>query len=160
MTYQTQPGTIPHRVVNWLRTQPAGAEFAGIVIAEELGIDPKYIVPCLTTPKKHGVIAGRKVDGVWLWSLGDGTPEPLPEDHEPEEPLVAEPQQAERKKPGPRPKQNAAAPLQITVKPDTGHFRVGYFSDGTFVIERSSEQITLTRDQSKILAAFIVSGDK
>lgn len=156
MTYRLQPGTIPHRVYNWLRMQPNGAEFSSAVLAEELGIDPANIVPCLKTPYNHGVINGRQDDRrLWYWSLGDGVPRAKPADDEPDEPL-----QPRASKPAPdllatpkTPRKPKAVPPAGT--PDPEHFRAGHFSDGTVVIERGQDVITLTRAQADMIKVFL-----
>lgn len=90
MAYETQPGTIPHRVVEHLKTLEADAEVSAPELAETLGIDAASIVPCLITPCKHGALTRRKREArhsarqVWWYALGDGSPEePAREDDEP-----------------------------------------------------------------------------
>lgn len=87
--YETQPGTIAHRVVQFLRSQPEGAEMASVEIADALDVDQKAIVASLKTAIYHGVLRKRKVPGEMAHrlSLGDGRALPLPEDHERDEPL-------------------------------------------------------------------------
>lgn len=162
MTYRLQPGTIPHRVYNWLRMQPNGAEFSSAVLAEELGIDPANIVPCLKTPYNHGVINGRQDDRrLWYWSLGDGVPRAKPADDEPDEPLQTrsgnpEPGAAAspKAKTARKPKPSKVLPVNT---PDAEHFRVGRFSDGTVVIEHNHDVISLSSAQADELAVFLQS---
>ena len=87
MTYQPQPGTVPYRVITWLKLQPIGAEFPSAVIAEELGIIPSHIPSSLEVPAKHGAITRRKEGALILWSLGNGIPQRKPADYEPDVPL-------------------------------------------------------------------------
>ena len=87
MTYIPQPGTVPYRVITWLKLQPTGAEFPSAVIAEELGILAAHIPSSLEAPVKHGVIAKRKEGALILWSLGNGIPQRKPADYEPDVPL-------------------------------------------------------------------------
>lgn len=149
MTYQLQPGTIPYRVFNWLRLQPAGAEFSSSVIAEELGIEPANIVPCLKTPHAHGVIHGRQDDRrLWYWSLGNGVPRAKHADDELEQSQVEKPKHKAQK----------ALPVVLSATPDAQHFRVGRFSDGSLLIEAGGKSLALKSEQAKILVAFITGG--
>ena len=91
MAYELQPGTLPHRVVNWLKLQPIGGEFSSTQIAEEIGASLEGFASTLQTAKSHGVLRMRKELRVCYWSLGDGTPEPLPFDLERDEPLHVAP---------------------------------------------------------------------
>ena len=112
MTYVPQPGTVPHRVITWLKLQPIGAEFPSAVIAEELGIIPSHIPSSLEVPAKHGAIAKRKEGALIMWSLGNGVPQPKPADYEPDVPLEQLPpikRRPERQKP------KVAKPMQVPV---------------------------------------------
>ena len=146
-SYTTQPGTIPHRVIEWLKLQPAAADYSSGDLAEALDVDVSCIVPCLATPKKHGALRGRKEDGCWRWSLGDGTHEPLPFDIELDEPLNPELPAVKaghlfpgvtklkarhvRAAPKPATAPTVAEPVESIPTP----FRVGYFSDGSLQLD-------------------------
>lgn len=106
MAYETQPGTIPHRAVEHLKTLAAGTELSTAELAEALDVEPGTLIPCLAAPRKHGVLTIRKVEGErsMRWRLGDGTPEPLPPDYEPDQPLRGG-------QPPASPRPRAAAPL-------------------------------------------------
>ena len=99
MAYELQPGTLPHRVVNWLKLQPIGGEFSSTQIAEEIGASLEGFASTLQTAKSHGVLRMRKELRVCYWSLGDGTPEPLPFDLDRDEPLHTKPVVAPAKDP-------------------------------------------------------------
>lgn len=88
MTYIPQPGTVPHRIINWLKLQPIGAEFSSAVLAEELGIEQSHIGPCLQAPMRHGAITARKDGRLMMFSLGAGIPLCNGPDHELDEPLL------------------------------------------------------------------------
>lgn len=80
MAYATQPGTFPHRVVQFLKTKPPGFEISSADLAEAMDFERYAVIPCLVSPRKHGALAVRKVEGVvggvcLLWRLGDGVPE-------------------------------------------------------------------------------------
>jgi hypothetical protein len=93
MTYSTQPGTLPHRVVEFLKSKPQGAQFSTGELCDELAADRASFSALMVSAKKHGILRGVKKPGVLalFWSLGDGTPEALPEDYEPDEPLRTAP---------------------------------------------------------------------
>lgn len=122
MAYKTQPGTIPHRVLQYLQSKPEGFEISSAELAEELGIDPVGIVQCLASPRKHGTLAVRTPPEnrrVLLWSVGDGVPEEQAHDFEPDTPLRAAPEWTRPPKPA---------------KPRTQEFRAAYWTDGSLIM--------------------------
>jgi hypothetical protein len=93
-TYTPQPGTIPHRVIAWLRRQPVGEEFAGPVIADKLDLaESGGLVACMAAAVRAGLVTSRKRPGerMLYWSLGDGKALPKPAEDEPDEPLSKAP---------------------------------------------------------------------
>ena len=88
MTYIPQPGTVPHRIINWLKLQPIGNEYSSAVLAEELGIEQSHIGPCLQAPMRHGAITARKDGRLMMFGLGAGIPLCAGPDHELDEPLL------------------------------------------------------------------------
>jgi hypothetical protein len=134
--YVPQPGTFPARAIEHLRGLPPGAELSSAELADALDFDRYAVVPCLLTPKKHGVIKSRKENGIHRWSLGDGIPEPLPEDHEPDEPLHDTPR---------KPRATRAPPLPMAAPPQAEPgFRAGLWTNGTLEIWRGGELYLLT----------------
>lgn len=95
MNYTPQPGTLAHRIVEHLRAQPPGTTMTSVQLAEALDVDDStYIIASLVAAVKHGVVhKDWQADNkrLLLWSLGDGTPQPKPDDHEPDEPLNTAP---------------------------------------------------------------------
>lgn len=99
MTYQPQPGTIPHRVIAWLKAmekaQPGKrVEVSSADLAEAMGVaDSRDIHYYLRRARDAGAVVTkgsiRMGHHVVLWSLGDGTPVPKPHDYEPDRPLHA-----------------------------------------------------------------------
>lgn len=93
MPYETQPGTIPHRVVEHIKMLGAGAEVSGPELADKLDLDPNGLTPCLEAPCRRGALRRRKAPSrssarmVWWYSLGDGSPEIGPADNELDKPL-------------------------------------------------------------------------
>ncbi len=90
MTYIPQPGTVPHRVINWLKLQPVGSEYPSAVLAEELGVQQANIGPCLQVPIRHGAITARKEGRLMMFGLGNGVPTCSAPDFELDEPLEAD----------------------------------------------------------------------
>lgn len=75
MAYETQPGTIPHRAVEHLKTLPEGTALPTAELAAALDVEPTVFVQCMAAPRKHGLVAARQSEGrgrALLWSLGDG----------------------------------------------------------------------------------------
>lgn len=94
MNYTPQPGTIPYAVIDFLRQEVKnGREWVpGAELADHVG--QSTISPYLVAPLRHGAVKRRPgtVDGrLTEWALGDGTPQPKPDDHEPDEPLNTAP---------------------------------------------------------------------
>lgn len=96
MNYTPQPGTLAHRIVEHLRAQPPGTTMTSVQLAEALDVDDStYIIASLVAAVKHGVVhKDWQADNkrLLLWSLGDGAPQPKPEDDEPDEPLNPPPE--------------------------------------------------------------------
>lgn len=77
MTYQTQPGTLAHRVVEYLKAQPPGTELSTAAIAEAIDCDSSGFTASMATVVRDGIVRRRFTPHnrrVLLWSLGDGTP--------------------------------------------------------------------------------------
>jgi hypothetical protein len=179
MSYIPQPGTVPHRVINWLKLQPVGANFTTAVISEELGIEKSHVGPCLNAPVKHGAITVRKEKGLSFYGLGNGVPVVMPHDNELDEPLIPErdiviARQVKAKEVAPLIKAMKMAIPVYLPKPDTQkansvptqeetkaavpapYFRVGEFSDGTFVLERGPwEKFELKKSEFSVLLDFM-----
>lgn len=175
MTYQTQPGTIPHRVVEHLKTLPPGTELSTTELAEAIGANHSGMSACLITAVSHGLLnsdtrpvpmTGRRIS---YWSLGDGVPveQPQAEEQEPDlqqkvvrtpavdVPVVAKPEPAaqpakiktslQRAKP--------AAPRPAPVQLELPVFAA--FSDGRLQIEHEGETITLGSQAANQLHQFM-----
>lgn len=80
MPYETQPGTLPHRVVEYLKRQPEGAEFATAVLCDAMDVTGGHVhgFPTVMAPARQaGLVKVRTKPGhgrTFYWSLGDGTP--------------------------------------------------------------------------------------
>lgn len=171
--YVPQPGTIPHKVVEHLKTQPPGTELSTSELAELIGQPRNSMAACLNSPRNHGALKSRKLDtGVFVWSLGDGTPPPKPDDYVPDEPLHrkapdVQPKPASpfelRKPRGMNPRETPAGPPSPAPAPrpapmpkqDRDRAKFGVYSDNTFCIQRGTDAIWLTPEEFKDLAEFI-----
>jgi hypothetical protein len=68
-----QPGTIAHKVIEYLRLQPEGAEIATAVLAEAVGHDGQTASAFgqyLDASVRVGLLHKRMVRGIAQWSLG------------------------------------------------------------------------------------------
>lgn len=77
MAYAPQPGTIPHKVVEHLRTLPAGTKVASRPILDAIGQPGKLALPTfMGAAIRAGLVKAEKSPdtGLLLWSLGDGVP--------------------------------------------------------------------------------------
>lgn len=173
MSYTPIRGTIPWRVIEFLKLQPRGMEFSSAALAEAIGHDGASIAVCLTTALEHGALKGEKrvppLGGqkTYFWSLGDGTPLPKPSDYEPDEPLprrnpskptaqalapAATPSAADAvvkpKDPAKPSKAQAVATLNRAV--------FGWFSDGCLVIrQQGAADVQLSQEETDDLVKFI-----
>lgn len=83
MPYETVPGTVPHRALEWFKKQDRGTVVTTAVLGEALGVESNSFSAWLAPARKAGLLRAetRKGEGRTLfWSLGDGTPEPDEED--------------------------------------------------------------------------------
>lgn len=87
--YVPQPGTIPARAVDYLRTLAAGIEVPTAVLGEALDQPSSTIYVCLEAAVNSGLVRKRRKDGerFMLWSIGDGVPisRARPVDDEPDD---------------------------------------------------------------------------
>jgi hypothetical protein len=154
MSYTPQPGTIAHKVVELFKSQPPGTKLSSAEVAETLGHDVSSMLPCLSTAFKHGVLKREHPPGNlrnWVFSLGDGKPEPLPHDYQPDPPLKPAKQEVAIEP-------VKAAPSIVVDKPKAKAIeavRFGIFSDGTMTIERGGLRIELSATEATQLAAFV-----
>lgn len=165
--YEPQPWSIPYRVIEFLKTQPPGKQFAVAVIAEHLDQRRDAILPCLEAPIKHGVIRKEKVDGIVKLSLGNGAPLPEPDDNElPVSQMIT----PATKWGGEHPEQTPApatksAPKQKATKPRTARladqtpvdpgFSFTYHSAGTLTVSKDGQQVTLTMDECTTISRLV-----
>lgn len=163
MTYQTQPGTLPHRAVEFLKSQPQGAEFTTVEVCQALGIDPAPFTWTMEPAVRAGVVRRRfRPDNrrILYWSLGDGTPPA--EDDQPRtnwvKPQVPEAVKLPPLTPVPRKarKPKAKAVGTLVGKPVT--FRAGVWTDGKLQLESGDNVMLLTADEVDVLRRLLNGG--
>lgn len=140
MTYKTQPGTIPHRAVEYLRTLPPGTEVSTATLADAVGHEgDTNLAPFLLAAVKHGAIVPRKVKGVrsYFWSLGDGTPQ------------AVDPEEA----------QDAPKVIRTRASPDGQAFNAALWIDGSLIVvgaqRRPDGAVVLTPEQTRQLRSLV-----
>ena len=67
--YAPAPGTIPARVIEFLRKHPRGAEFSSAEITAALKLNAEGFGTAIYTATRHRLIEHRKVDMRSFWSL-------------------------------------------------------------------------------------------
>lgn len=98
--YIPQPGTIPFRVIEHLKTLPKGSEISTPDLCEALDLDltgpfRAYMEGALRNGALKSTVKPRGSRNVAHWSLGDGVPMPQPEpEEEALEPLAETPKPA------------------------------------------------------------------
>jgi hypothetical protein len=92
MTYRTQPGTLPHRFVEHLKSLPAGATVTTADMAEVLGQDANSITAWMVPARRHRAVIAERRPGTGrtlFWRLPTeaelAEPEPEPEEEDPED---------------------------------------------------------------------------
>ncbi len=169
--YVPQPSTIPHRVVEHLKRQPPGTTIASAPLADELGITPSAIVPCMASAVHHGAVKRDRRNGIIYWSLGDGVPAPAPEDDDPDmkSKIVLTPaatakklddQQAQALRNELEKRQQRApvalvASPQITLNLPDPEPVFGAFSDGSMTIAHGDKFLRLGEKHAQALQSFM-----
>jgi len=86
MTYEPHPSTIAYRVIEYLKTQPTGKAIGSGPLADAMGQPSSAVITALTRCVEHGLIKKERVDGFFVWSLGDGVPLTKPAGHDDDPP--------------------------------------------------------------------------
>lgn len=162
MTYRTQPGTLAHRVVEWLETQPPGAKFSTAEICEAIDADPSGFVPCVLTAVREGVLRRhRRPENMRVsdWSLGngvplegEGSPDPVPAAPPPApvEPM----RQPKRLKVASVCRAPIPAPDPVPAPPPP-EFRAALWTDGTLQLESGGVVMMLTAKEADVLRHWL-----
>lgn len=131
-TYTTQPGTLPHRAVEYFRAHPK-AELSSAALAEAIDAPDANVAACLYKAVRFGLLHARKDGRLLMWSLGDGKPEPE-EDSEADQAL----QRGEAPEPRPGPFLPGLTTLQPPTTPappvERQPFNAGLWVDGSLIL--------------------------
>lgn len=162
MSYKPTPGTIPHRVIEHLKTLPPGTELSTAVLADFVGQPKSSMASCLSLPRDHGALKSRKHPaGYMMWSLGDSTPAPKPDDYDKtlESKQVVVPAVSPSYAPNPPRKDNVTQVQRPEPQPDPDPNRAlfGLYSDNTFCVQRDQDAIWLTASEYNELRDFILN---
>lgn len=173
--YVPQPGTIPHRVIQYLQRLAPGTGIANAPLADELDIVANSITACMQPALHHGLVKRERIDGIIHWKLGDGTPAPAApdadEDPEMASKIVITPAAAAAKaasndklaqrleKAIKRDTRCEAEPTELGIQiplelPDPEPV-FGAFSDGSLSIEQGGTFLRLGEKQAQALQAFM-----
>lgn len=159
MTYETTPGTLPHRALEYLKSRPPGTELSTAVFADIMGADIAGFSTTMANCLRAGLMKATTKPGnrrLLYWSLGDGVPPSAQAGEEDESP----PQQTiVPASPG---KWDASLPASTPIPPaPTGSLhkpkplRVAEFSDGTMVLEKDGQTMSLDKQETTLLIAFV-----
>lgn len=171
--YTPHPGTIAARALAHLQAQPPGTELASAVLADALDIDSASVIPCLAAAISHGVLANTKRMGLLYWRLGTGQPVTL-QDRDADAPIqrtipataAPKPKALQAPQPAPAPP-GPTAPRRTTPKPASTAvaiaiaqpirttLRLAVWSDGSLAIERGSEHMHFTVDESRQIVRYL-----
>jgi len=166
ITYKTQPGTIPHRAVAYLRTLPPGTQKSTAELAHAIDADPETIVFTMRPARDAGMVNAEYVPGDkrrLYWSLGNGLQQPTPAEQPDKQPAPTR----EAAKPKAKKEPKAAPPesSELDANPPTAvktkrtrtprlrrNFRVGWFTDGTAHIEIGQHKFVLDSVETAAIA--------
>ena len=165
--YVPQPGTIPHRVIAYLRRMQPGECIATAPLADELDVSPSSILPCMGAAVRGGLVKRESINGLVHWSLGDGTPQPADPDAEDDPEMkskivITPAAPAAKTAPVHKPQERQKAPsktdapvIQIQLDLPAPEPVFGAFSDGSLSIEHGDTFLRLGEKQAKALQAFM-----
>jgi hypothetical protein len=169
MSYQTQPGTMPHRAVEHLRGLPAGHALSSAELAQVMGTDPANLAAILGPVRRHGLLTTERVDGRRIqWRLGDGTPLPQAADTDPPVQVLTRAAVSEVPRvplfPGVAPAAPAPAPAPMTEAapapvsapaPAKRAVRAAVWSSGELAIETADETFIFDKAVAREVIAFL-----
>lgn len=90
-TYTPQPGTIPARVIEYLKTQPVGFTASSAEISEAIGQDSALnLAAFVSTAERHGALHRHRKPGtrIVFWGLSAAAPATTPKDNKMFEAMV------------------------------------------------------------------------
>lgn len=72
-TYTPQPGSVPARVLEYLRSFADGDEFPTGTLCKALDVSSASLITSLETAKRNDLVRAHKAGKTTMWSLGDGS---------------------------------------------------------------------------------------
>ena len=131
MSYQTVPGTIPHRVATYLHSKPQGFEISTLDLCNVLDVDVDNFVHVMDVARYHRVVQARMKSGQGnklFWSAGP---------HQPGADELAE-----------------CAKRRVV---SAGGLHLEEYTDGTVTVRKRSQSMALDKDESRALVSFCLS---
>lgn len=129
--YTPQPGTIPYRVIEFLKQQPPGSEFSSAALAEAIGHEGASLSLYLLVARDCGAVKSEKRQPLTggqrthYWRLGEGERLPKP-----------------------------SKPQAVVASLNRAAF--GWFTDGSLVIRQpGAADIQLSKEDTDDLVKFI-----
>lgn len=185
MKYEPPKGSLSYRLVEYLKTLPAGKWIASGPLSEAMGQPSSAVITAMMKPLAHGLVVRDRVDGRYYWKLGNGVPpisaaelhgDSIDDDDRPKQITVpaqkpkAEPAQKPKAepapKPTPQPKEQTmndikASPATEIVRPTLEYnaakpaFRFCIWNDGFVTIIKNGVSIELTHEEAASMKAFL-----
>lgn len=154
MSYNPPKGTIPYRVIEFLKLQQSGSSYSSAELAEAIGHEGANISVYLKAAIEHGAITverraakGCATIKLNYFSLGDGVPLPKPEDDD---------EEYDTTPPAPAPQMSTKPTFTQRPATQSRNLVFGYFSDGTLVIRQpDGQEILLSQEETKSLVKFL-----
>lgn len=135
-------------MIELLNSMPVGTALSSAEIGELIGQDKSQISASMSYPCKMGIVRRSHKPGnktVVYWSLGDGKPLPLPDDHEQDEPLTP------RKEVKPR----GASIFKPTPADVPANASFSYNENGSLWVEKGGVEVVLTESETLRLGKFM-----
>ena len=170
MTYQTTPGTLPHRAIEYLKSREPGTELSTPVFADILGADIAGFSTSLANCLRAGLLKATTKPGnrrMLFWSLSDGVPVAAADtddeaDDQPPDQRVVPAAAAAVEMAWPKPSYDqvrllkGSAESKAEVVPEEPvAFLVTERSDGTMTIQQSGVVLELDKQEAAVLCAFV-----
>lgn len=156
--YETQPGTVPHKVLAYLqRHMMSGAELSTAELADAVDADRNALQSQLATAVRHGAITKSKRNGIAYWSLGDGKPRAPLHEQEPDEPLATATPDPALAKPATHWPVVVPRATSTPRRPTSDLFRVGLTLGGGLFLQTSDTVLELTAEQTELVRKVAAS---
>lgn len=177
MKYEPPKGSLSYRLVEYLKTLPAGKWIASGPLSEAMGQPSSAVITAMMKPLAHGLVVRDRVEGRYYWKLGNGVPpisaaelhgDSVDDDDRPKQTFV--PAQKPKAEPAPKPApQNKeqtvndikASPATEPVRPTLEYnaakpaFRFCIWNDGFVTIIKNGVSIELTHEEAASMKAFL-----